>query len=454
MAKQIYSLVSIIFLIILVNCSEKNSVSVRKFPYPYKAALAISSDIDQTSTYQEFAIIQEFLNSENETIFGPGLGLEIGNSFWFYNDSYDNIDNAGDSLQQVDEGISIWKGTSDTLNIYAPKLIELIQSRYIDCLHSYGNFGKESFTRDFARRAVELMKEKSFRTNVYINHGAVKTNFQNIGDASWDLGDNPESDYYHTDITIPAGIKFLWRGQLTHCIGQDADFSVMNMLKQVIEYFQDLKYSEQNFPHDNNLVHLYTLDDSTKLFEFVRYVNPSGHYPEATADNIIHQLGPEQMDNLIDNSGYMIFYTHFGRNSGYPYLSDPTIEALRYIGDKNKSKKLMVTTTSRLLNYYIHQKYLFWHTLDIADTTNIYIDSISNAVEGCFIPDENQLEGLTFYIPDNRVVQLFIDGIATTCIQNDIDNTGRLSITIPWRKLQLPPGVFQLSPDNNTEITN
>ena len=29
----------------------------------------------------------DFLNSENQTIYGPGLGLEVGNSFWFFNGS-------------------------------------------------------------------------------------------------------------------------------------------------------------------------------------------------------------------------------------------------------------------------------------------------------------------------------------------------------------------------------
>ena len=29
----------------------------------------------------------DFLNSEKQTIYGPGLGLEVGNSFWFFNGS-------------------------------------------------------------------------------------------------------------------------------------------------------------------------------------------------------------------------------------------------------------------------------------------------------------------------------------------------------------------------------
>ena len=50
-------------------------ISQRKIPYPYKAALAICNDIDNTNTLQEFLTIQEFLNTKNQTVMGEGIGL-------------------------------------------------------------------------------------------------------------------------------------------------------------------------------------------------------------------------------------------------------------------------------------------------------------------------------------------------------------------------------------------
>ncbi|HHI02313.1 MAG TPA: hypothetical protein ENL22_02185 [candidate division Zixibacteria bacterium] len=432
----------IIAVFVFSGCVEEKSVSLRKFPYPYLSALAVCSDIDQTGSFEEFATIQKFLNSNEKTIYGPGLGLEIGNSYWFYNDSYDKIITPEDSLLPRDEGISIFSGTTDSLNKYAPGLMRLIRAGYIDCFHSYGHFGREGFTRQLAKQAITLIQSESLAVDVYINHGASGTNFQNIGDASWCYGDNVESPYYHTDLTIPSGIKFLWRGQLTHCIGQDGRFSFLNNLKQIYEYFQDIRYTELDFEHDNRLVHVFHLDDSTKLFEFARYINPWGKYPDAIADNFSLQLGPTQVDNLINNGGYLIFYTHFGRNSGPPYLTGPTIAALQYIKKKNAEGKLMVTTTSKLLNYYVHHKYLYWHTLDTADTVNIYIDSISNPVEGNFIPDETDIQGITFYIPDNKIIGLYAGDKSIQFIQNDADKTGRHSVSVPWQFLSLPSHIF------------
>ena len=79
-----------VFKIYNINCSYNKryavhgQVGLRKFPYPYKAALAICSDIDNTETLEEFLEIQKFLNTNTMTSLGRGLGLEIGNSFLMY----------------------------------------------------------------------------------------------------------------------------------------------------------------------------------------------------------------------------------------------------------------------------------------------------------------------------------------------------------------------------------
>ncbi len=444
-------LFGLLVIIVLYGCTEEKSVSLRKFPYPYISALAICSDIDQTGSFDEFAVIQEFLNSKNETIYGSGLGLEIGNSYWFYNDGYDKMITHEDSLLPKDKGISIYFGTTDSLNDYAPDLIKLIRAGYVDCFHSYGHFGRESFNRQLAEQAVALMESESLLVDVYINHGPSGSNFQNIGDASWCYGDNIESPYFHTDLTIPTGIIFFWRGQLTHCIGQDGNFSLLNSLKQIFEYFQDIGYTELDFKHDNELVHLFQLDDSTKLFEFSRFINPWGKYPDAIENNFALQLGPSQIDQLISNNGYMIFYTHFGRNSGFPYLTEPTIESLRHIKEKNEFGELMVTTTSKLLNYYVHHKYLFWRSWDKPDTTFIQIDSISNEVEGSFIPTAKQLEGITFYVPESRKILLYSGDTLVPLIYNKKDETGRISVSVPWQALSLPSSILETDINDNTE---
>ncbi len=444
--KHYFFIVLIIFISVgLAGCSDNDAVTLRKFPYPYKAALTICSDIDGTESIGKFLEIQGLLNTTRETTYGRGLGLDIGNTFWFYNQQYELHKRrlAGDSVPdvffsgEVDFGISIFDGTSDTLSTYAPVILALIRAGYLDCLHTYGNFGVGGFTRDLATRSVEFLANESLKVDVWINHGG-NENEQKVGDAPWYLGDNQETDVYHTDLTIPTGIKFLWRGQRTHCIGQNGEFSVVNLAKRFYEYIQDLFYTAQRFPHDNKLVHVYELDDGQKVFEFVRFINPWGKYSIPREPYIIHQLGPKQVDELIENHGYLVFYTHLGVNQRPPFLHDSTIDALRYIKKRFDQDDLLVTTTSKLLNYYVHHKYLFWRTKQRAESLFVIIDSIANEVEGSFVPDANDLQGMTFYIPKDLTTMLMVNGQPVSYIRNSRDEAGRESISIPWQTLTFP----------------
>jgi hypothetical protein len=58
-------------------------VTQRRFPYPYKATLAICSDVDGMAAAR-FKRIHRFLNTRTKNIphYGDGLGLDIGDSFF------------------------------------------------------------------------------------------------------------------------------------------------------------------------------------------------------------------------------------------------------------------------------------------------------------------------------------------------------------------------------------
>jgi hypothetical protein len=74
-------------------------VQLRPFPYPYRAMLAICSDLDETPDRHAYWEIMRFLNTTEETTMGPGVGLEVGNSIYFdmppEQFAYWNTDDAG-----------------------------------------------------------------------------------------------------------------------------------------------------------------------------------------------------------------------------------------------------------------------------------------------------------------------------------------------------------------------
>ena len=95
-------------------------VSLRKFPFPFQAAMTICSDIDETRSSDEFLEIQRFLNTRSTTSMGNGIGLEIGNSFFFYNHKkefsyFDQDDRAKQITQAMIQSI-VLSGSSRKLS--------------------------------------------------------------------------------------------------------------------------------------------------------------------------------------------------------------------------------------------------------------------------------------------------------------------------------------------------
>jgi len=117
-------------------------------PYPYRAMMAICSDVDETPDRRAYADIMRFLNTDRDTAMGPGVGLEVGNSIYFDMPAgqfaYWNTDEAGREMIRA-----------------------LIGSGHVDCLHSYGDLAT---TREHAGRALDELARHDLRLEVWIDH--------------------------------------------------------------------------------------------------------------------------------------------------------------------------------------------------------------------------------------------------------------------------------------------
>jgi hypothetical protein len=58
-------------------------VTLRRYPYPYRAALALSNDAEFL-TPRAFWDLHRFLNTNEETPLGPGLDLPVTDSAFMY----------------------------------------------------------------------------------------------------------------------------------------------------------------------------------------------------------------------------------------------------------------------------------------------------------------------------------------------------------------------------------
>ena len=94
---------------------------------------------------------------------GKGIGLEIGNSVYFY-------DKDGEfSYFSHDE--------------YAKRvIIDLIQAGYIDCLHSYGD---GATSRDEIVRALDVLHKADCKLDVWVNHYGARSNLGAGSNTCW-----------------------------------------------------------------------------------------------------------------------------------------------------------------------------------------------------------------------------------------------------------------------------
>ena len=170
---------------------------LRRLAYPYRAMLAICSDLDETLDRNVYWQILRFLNMTEDTVMGPGVGLEVGNSIYFDMPpgqfACGNTDEAGRQMVRA-----------------------LVRSGYIDCLHSYGDLAT---TRDHAHRSLDELAKHDCRLEVWVDHGTAPTNFGQ--DIMRGHGDEPGHPAYHADLSAAHGIRYVWRGRVTSVTGQD-----------------------------------------------------------------------------------------------------------------------------------------------------------------------------------------------------------------------------------------
>lgn len=391
---------------------------LKKFPYPYDAMLAISSDTD-FNTVEKFEAYHRFLNTKEQTPYGPGLGLDIGDSAWMYisNDYSAKIDKKDHSIEY---SMSYFQGLDPNHLKDADKIIHYFKVGWIDSLHTFGDFSRNDqkilFTRNLAVEAWKAMNESGFKPKVWINHGS-PTNVQNFGAFNpmrrffnYQAGDDPKSPYYHTDLTLANGIRYVWNS-----VGMS------------------------QFAYDNPLFPI-KLRDGRKVWGFNRYTEEiiKGKIDWTWETNELpRQITKQRLDQLVNERKYSIVTQHLGKGiEDFPFNS-ADIQSLELLKAYQDEGKVLVARTIRLLDYARNQKYVNYSIAQIDGKTYININSIDDPVFGKEIPMLDEIRGLTFYVDDpaSSYILLNLNLIPEDEIQrNGLDRDGKKSIGVKWFK--------------------
>ena len=408
---------------------EADEIQLRKFPYPYRAMLAICSDLDETPDRHVYWEIMRFLNTTETTAMGPGVGLEVGNSIYFDMPpgqfAYWNTDDAGREMVRT-----------------------LIRSGHIDCLHSYGALAT---ARGHAGRALDELARHNCRLEVWVDHGTAATNFG--PDIMCGHGDEVGHEAYHADLTVGQGVRYVWRGRVTSMVGQDARPSLWGLFsarrpvrsartlakeaaKRALARCGSDKYAMHG---PNKALRPVSLRDGSPVHEFLR-CNP--HWGGVSCCDTGAEIGQVLthgfLDRLVERRGVCILYTHLGkvRDPRVPFGPE-TAAAFRRLAEAHHAGRILVTTTRRLLGWRATREVTFQA---VRDSTSLRIELDTNVRgngNGSVTPRD--LEGLTFSVREPQVMRVLVDGREVRDLRRSgPDETGQASVSLPWRGLEFP----------------
>jgi hypothetical protein len=414
------------------------SISLRKFPYPYRAALALSNDAD-FMTEESFRLLHRYLNTTRDSALGRGLGLPVADSFFLF------------SSPDSRNAFTLFEGLSDRFSSRAPFMLECARAGVIDTLHTFGDFtAADHFDRDLARRGLDALARENVGVRVWVNHGAA-TNVQCLGPLNNHFrGDLPGDRAHHADLSIAYGIRFYWLGDtLGDYISYDGRWDPRALLawaKGVIRS-RRLGSLRSLMRPGSELLYPIRLRDGATILGFNRYAGTAGLTP--VLENLPAQLSPRNLALLKKTGGYAIVYQHFAvrrRSPGFgvdnyvpnehPYLRPEETAALDRLAREFHDGNIFVTSSARLLRYNEVQRGLRWTASSHEQGHRIALLGISDATGASRSPEPADAEGLTFYTPDPRHTEIWRstaqgEVLLRGLVVNRADQTGCESISLP-----------------------
>jgi hypothetical protein len=398
-------------------------------PYPYRAILAICSDLDETPDRELYRETMCFLNTTESTRMGPGVGLEVGNSIYFDMPpgqfSYWNTDDTGRAMVR-----------------------DLIRSGHIDCLHSFGDLAR---TRRHAGRALDELTLHGCRIPVWTDHAVAPSNFG--ADIMRGYGDIPGHPAYHADLTLGFGVRYVWRGRVTSVLGQETRRSLRGIydrshrvssaktfgkeaVKGVLARRGSTKYSMHG---PNRVLRPTTLRSGHEVLEFIRS-NPhwGGVSCGETAAGLAQVLHEDALSRLIEAEGVCVLYTHLGKIQRVDEpLGPSTRKALALLAQYFRAGKILVTTTHRLLGYCRAAAAVTLLSRFDGDYVMIDVTTEASGIDSRSLLQE--VRGLTVYVSDPARTRITINQQEiTSLIRNGSDHTGQRSVSVPWDSLEFP----------------
>lgn len=315
--------------------------AVLKYPYPYKAWLTMANDPDNTEI-TDWKELHSFIWEELQLPFGDSLFVRSFN-------------------QNLPNQVSLETNP------------EIGTAHLHDIIHTWGDYmhaRKRGFDREDALEAAATLKATGIQPRVWIDHASFVGNMihgtnKGAKDKLLDSSGHVYENFVYTlDIARELGICYIWNGEVSEIVGQDRKLefsdhrvqsggsSIKASAKSVLRQVRGIRKGFVS--PDNSQYFKRTFEDGVELYCFRRY----GTWKDADIDGLNNLINPSKIDELLQKGGTAIVYSHLGKR--HPkgegrknHIPDNTRESLRNVKDKFQEKQLMVSSTSKLLDYLV-----------------------------------------------------------------------------------------------------
>jgi hypothetical protein len=417
--------------------AECKGARLRKYPYPYCAAVTVASDIDDASYNRFSAVHALFCRSDvirpgtlawqtlgltaestwyDKAVGGvQGLGLELADTFFLIGNDLSmglyRFDPDGGAFredssdgQNACEAIKDWirQGEIDTFHgflHYTRDQVLPLLGRFYQWCESEGIAKPCTWINHSVRACPTGLCPDSFRPNRHITLGRGIARFV-LGPLfgrerrpiywrqRWYHGARPGSPYYVNDVLRANGLRYVWLEA-----GQDE-------LPNVIAL------PEYHHGGRSSILEPVTMDDGTRYYRFRRCYGKVNAPPGVTAALRTSKVAfdasllftPENLDHLCDVQGTCILYTHWTLERSLP-VQDATIGNFDCLRTYRDQGKIWVTRLSRLLEWTRLRTFLNFTASVESGRLIIDIDSVNDPVFGCQQPTPRDCDGLAFDVP-------------------------------------------------------
>jgi hypothetical protein len=401
-------------------------VGLRPFPFPYRAGLALCSDIDDCDV-RTFTALHRFLNDPVN-----GLGLPVSDSFF--------------PQGRTPGQMALFGPDGRTPGPDAGLIVEAIRSGLIDSIHSWGDYNaappEPETLRRLALATTEHLLGRGLNLRVWINHGA-PSNHQNLRARTFSMyrGDDPGSPLYTADLVRSLGVRFYWPSELTpwplsthrgraslRFLGRVWGNRVKNLVKRSTGR-GSLARSTAMITELCSPVHL---SDGEGLLAFSRFNrHPNGLWAQPTRHTLRHALSRGVLAHLLAEQGYLVLYTHLGQPS--PASGDlfpgPDREALERLAGLYRSGEIWVAPTGRLLQFWLASRALRWSAEQGEHAVTITIHGLEDPVHGQRMPAPDELAGISFTTPRPGATRVLMGGREQATLTHPADRSGVAAVS-------------------------